>query len=370
MMHFRNILLILALLSAGCSSLSLQKARNEFYSGNLAQADHFLEECKGVSERDHLLCYMDKGIILYHMEAYEKSTQILLKASQFIKEQDQISITEQSSAIMINDMAATYKGEYSERLWVHTFLMMNFLMQYKYDSALVEAKQALEVYDDFPGSLAGDHFTRALIALCFENMNLPDDARIEYEKLEQAMGGDFFMPEPIAPGKGELVLFIAQGHVPAKVSVNAFVPPSIRISIPRYADSSSPVPVTIRSDSSTITRGKIITDMGDVSRKSLNDRAAQYLTRQALRVGVKEALAREVGDKSEFGEIIIRAILFLFEEADTRSWETLPGGLTLVRIILDAGPHDLEITSEYSETVHLNGINIPEGKRVYQSLRF
>jgi hypothetical protein len=85
---------------------------------------------------------------------------------------------------MINDMAATYKGEYCERLWIHTFLMMNFLLQYKYDSALVEAKQALEVFDKYPGSLEGDYFTRALIALCYENMNLWDDVRIEYEKIE------------------------------------------------------------------------------------------------------------------------------------------------------------------------------------------
>ena len=126
---------------------------------------------------------MEKGLILFYQEQYEKSTEALLKASRFIKDQDQVSITEQSSAVVVNDWAITYKGEYSERLWVHTFLMMNYLMQYKYEDALVEAKQALEVYDKYSGSLADDHFTRALIALCYENMNMPDDARIEYEKL-------------------------------------------------------------------------------------------------------------------------------------------------------------------------------------------
>ena len=104
--------------------------------------------------------------------------------------------------------------------------------------------------------------------------------------------------------------------------------------------------------------------------KSLNDRSKQYLTRQALRVGAKEAIAQKVGDDSEFGEVIARTILFLLEEADTRSWGTLPGGLTIVRIILDAGIHDLEISSEYSETARLDGIDIPEGRRVYRSLRF
>jgi hypothetical protein len=370
MMNIRFILFIFIILFAGCSSLSLQRARTEFYSGNFVQADQILKECNEISERTRLLCYAEKGLILHYLEEYEKSTQILLKASQFIQKEDQISISDQSSAIMINDMASTYKGEYCERLWIHTFLMMNFLLLYQYESALVEAKQALEVYNKYPGSLEDDYFTRALIALCFENMNLWDDARIEYEKLTESMGGDYFMPEPITPGKGELVLFIGQGRVPTKVSMDAFVPPSIRISIPRYTDSFMLTPFTIQSDGRIISFEEIITNLGDVAQKSLNDRAAQYLTRQALRVGVKETIAREIGESSEFGEVVARTILFLLEEADTRSWEILPGGLTLIRIVLDTGFHDLEISSEYSETIYLNGIDIPEGRRVYQSLRF
>jgi hypothetical protein len=64
---------------------------------------------------------------------------------------------------MINDLTATYKGEYSERLWVHTYLMINFLLQNRPDSALVEAKQALEIFDEYPDPLEGDLFTRALL---------------------------------------------------------------------------------------------------------------------------------------------------------------------------------------------------------------
>jgi uncharacterized protein len=368
--YLLSFIAVVILLTAGCSSLPLQKARSEFYSGNLNEADYLLEGCKGVSEKDLLLCYMEKGLILHYMEAYEESTEVLLKASQLLKSQDQISVTEQSSAVVINDRVTTYKGEYSERLWVHTFLMMNFLLQYKYEDALVEAKQALELYNKYLDSLSSDHVTRALIALCYENMNLPDDARIEYEKLAKEMGIEKFTPEPIAPGKGELVLFIAQGHAPIKVSSDIVLPPSIRISIPRYEGGSSIRPVAIRSDGMTIDPVKISTDLGQVARKSLDDRSAQYITRQALRVGAKEAIAQEIGEKNEVGEMLARVILFLLEEADTRSWETLPGGLTLVRVTLDSGIHDLEISSATSQIVKLNGIDIPDGRRVYRSLRF
>jgi uncharacterized protein len=370
MSKLRVIFLAFILLSTGCSSLPLQQARTEFYSGNFARADQILDECKGITEKDRLICYMEKGIILYYSDEYEESTQALLEASRFMKSQDQISITEQSSALLINDRVNTYKGEYCERLWVHTFLMMDFLMQYKYEEALVEAKQALEVYDEYPGSLAGDHFTRALIALCFEDMNLPDDARIEYEKIGAAMDSHEFEPGPIASGKGELILFIGQDRIPYKVATEIVIPPSTRLSIPRYTDAPHPGPVEILLDGAPLDPLKISTDLGQVAQSSLKDRSAQYLTRQVLRAGAKEAISREAGERNQLGEVLVRTILFLLEEADTRSWETLPGGLTLVRVTLDAGIHDLEISSEGSKPIYLDGVNIPEGQRVYRSLRF
>ncbi len=370
MVYFRTVLILFILVSAGCAGSTLQTARSQFFSGNLDRADRILDECGGTPEKDRLLCCMEKGVILFDMGAYKESSETLLKASRLMEEKDVVSIKDQSSAVLVNDRVMTYKGEYSERLWVHTFLMMDFLLQYDYESALVEAKQALEVFDEYPGSLADDHFTRALIALCFENMNLPDDARIEYQKLAKSMGSENFAPEPLDRGKGELVLFIGQGRVPVKRAIETFIPPSTRISIPRYADSYSPPPVAVRSKSDENTRLIVTTDLGGVARKSLNDRAAQYITRQALRAGTKEVIARRAGDENFLAEIVVRVILFLFEEADTRSWETLPGGLTLIRIAMDPGVHDLEITSGYSERVHLKGVHITEGKRLFRALRF
>jgi uncharacterized protein len=368
--HVYHILtsVLLILLSTGCANVPLQKARSAYYSGDLLKADELLEGCKGISEKDLLLCYMEKGLILYYQEQYEKSAEVLLKASKFIKDQDQISITEQSSAVVVNDWAITYKGEYSERLWVHTFLMMDYLMQYKYEDALVEAKQALEVYDAHASSLAGDRFTRALIALCYENMNQFDDARIEYEKLS-AKGEEKITTEQLSPGKGELILFVSQGRAPVKYPADIVLPPSTRISVPRFTDEPPSPSVTVHLDGASYDPLIVSTDMGEVDSTSLNDRSAQIITRQAVRVGAKEAISQKVGEKDELAEALVRVFLFLVEEADTRSWETLPNGLTLVRIKLDAGVHDVEISSGGSGTTRLK-VDIPEGKRLYRSIRF
>ncbi len=350
--------------------MPLNKARAQFYSGNLSGAEQALGECSAVPKRDRLLCYMEKGSILYYMKEYEQSTEVLLRASKFIRDEDLVSIKDQATSVMVNDKTATYKGEYSERLWVHTFLMMNFLMQYKYESALVEAKQALEEYGRHPEALEDDHFTRALIALCYENMNQPDDARIEYEKIAESTGEERISPAPIPEGKGELILFVSRGRIPEKISADVVVPPSIRISVPRYASSSAFSPVNVYADGRESDHSDFSVNLGDAAAKSLNKRAAQYLTRQALRAGSKEAIAREVGEESVIGEALARIFLFLLEEADTRSWETLPGDLTLVRIVLDAGVHDINVSSGYSNSVNLSGVDIPEGRRIYREVRF
>lgn len=368
-MRVRYFILLFFFISSGCTGVHLERARTDFYSDNLARADSSLGECIDTPERSRLLCYMEKGIVLHYMKEYKESTRELLKASEFIRDHDQVSIRDQSTSVMINDMTATYKGEYSERLWIHTFLMMNFLLQYRYDSALVEAKQALEVYNEYPESLDNDYYTRALIALCFENMKQPDGARIEYEKLAEGMGREYIRPEPVTARKGELVLFIARGRVPQKVPAEAVIPPSIKISLPRYADFSSYLPVTIKADGTVISADKVETNMGDVARKSLDDRAAQYIARQAVRAGTKETIARNIGKKNEVLEVFARLGLFLLEKADTRSWQTLPGNLTLVRIILDEGSHVLEISSKNSGSLHLE-VDIPGGRRVYKSVRF
>lgn len=366
----RILLTILMILLTGCSSLPLKKARHAFYGGDPSRADLILNDCKKVSPRDQLLCHMEKGLILHDLGAYEKSTGVLLESVRLIKAQDQISIKEQSSAVLLNDNVTIYKGEYCEQLWVHTFLMMNFLLQHKNESALVEAKQALEVFDRYPVSLENDYFTRALIALCYENMNLWDDARIEYDKLSRAMGQKLDMPVLAKPGTGELILFVGQGRIPQKVSTNIILPPSIRISIPRYKTPSEALPLVIRSDGQILAPLTRSTNMGAVAEKALEQRSTAILSRQVLRAGAKEAIAQQFGKENQFLEDAARIILFLLEEADTRSWELLPGRLMLVRIKLDTGVHNLEISSGFSKTISLNDLNITEGTRVYRSLRF
>ncbi|NJL59772.1 MAG: hypothetical protein HC887_09150 [Desulfobacteraceae bacterium] len=69
------------------------------------------------------------------------------------------------------------------------------------------------------------------------------------------------------------------------------------------------------------------------------------MTKEAARVIAKEAMARAFErQNSELLGALFRAVLFISEESDTRSWETLPGALHLIRIPLKPGKYPLKIS--------------------------
>jgi len=364
----KTILVYSIILLAGCSTLPLDKARKSYNSGNLQEAESLLGVCDNTPKRDLLLCYMDKGLILHYLGQYELSSRYLLKASRLMVEQDQVSITDQSSGVLLNDKVTTYKGEYSERLWVHTFLMMNFLLQDNYEGALVEAKLALELYERYQSSLDHDYFTRALAALSYENMNQPDDARIEYDRLAKLTGKEVFKSVFLKSDESELILFIAQDRIPKKVSKDIIVPPGTRISLPVYSEAAPARTIHISQKGQPVNFHILSANWGDISRTSLKNRYAGYIARHALRTGSREMLASAVGGKNEIAEVLIRAIFILMEQADTRSWAILPGTMSIIRILLHPGTHMLTISSGNSgEDID---IQLGPGQRKYRSIRF
>ena len=386
----------LFLLLAGCASSPLKQARSDFYGGRPDQAARTLAELTEFSKRDRLLFLMEKGVILHHTGQYEDSITTLLEAAALIKEQDIISVTEQTGSLVTTEWITEYKGEYAERLMVHTYLMMGFLLTGRPESALVEARQALEVFDRFPKATARDHFTRALIAHCFEI----NGAYIEYRKLAQQMDN----PAPVAdklvylaamlgfsddvekwrqylPGKdpekvqlpgarqgmapmaGELILFVSQGQAPLKVPRNIVLPPTIRFSFATYRErtrSFYPPAVTIASR--TGQPRMVTTNVGGVLKDSLESRLTQILAKETVRVATKEVLAQQIDDP--LIQALVRLAFFAMEEPDTRAWETLPAYMTLFRIPVDTGEHTLNLRISGS-TIRLPPVTVSPNRRFY-----
>lgn len=385
----------LALLVSGCASGKLKQARSDFYSGRLDQASEVLSSPDDVSGRDRLLYYMEKGVILHYSGEYQQSIQILLQATKLMEEQDMINTAQQVESLVTNEWVTAYKGEYAERLLVHTYLMMDYLIVGQYDDALVEGKQALKVYDRYPEACNGDYFTRALIAQCFEAVGEKNDAYIEYKKVAEllpdpapiagklySLGKQLGFDNEVEPYRkyvpdnekdvkpvqdsAEVILFVGQGHAPVKIPQNIVLPPSIRFSFCTYSDGSRYFdPPRIGMSSETGDIDMITTDVGDVLRASLKDRLAQIIIKETARAAAKEIISEKM--KDPLVELLVRVAFLIMEEPDTRCWQTLPAYMTLVCIPAAPGQHQLKVNAYDGQAGYasLPDINVIPGRKYY-----
>jgi len=391
-------LLLMLILVTGCAG-RLNKATELFYADQPEASLEKLEAGDWFGKRNELLFLMERGVVLHQLGRYRESVAILRQAADLVSEFEQLSISDQLGSLVTTDWLLRYKGEYSERLWVHSYLMMNFLLLGEYDSAFVEARQALELYGRYPDALKSDFFTRSLIALCFANVGEDNDAYLVYRRLVEDLpnpapvAADLvaissrlgqidevehfqpYLPGSLPVGDGELVLFVANGRIPEKQPGNVVVPPSIRFSFPRYDDIRTSA-VRVATVPNYPTLPPLSSDLGEVARQSLDERKLAIIVKETARVAAKETISQKVGNEhGQAAEAVVRISLFLLEEPDTRSWQTLPGRLTLVRVPLPAGKHNLRIRLSGagafgSSEIALPGFQLREGQKVFYSLRF
>lgn len=393
------VLALFLFMTGGCAGGQLKDARDAFFiDGDPNAAVQALEE-EHPARLSALLLFMEKGMLLHRAGRFSESIVQLRQASALMGKQDSLSVSQQTASLLINDWMTEYKGEYCERLWVHTYLMIDYLMVNRYEDALVEAKQALKIIDAYPEALSEAYFSLALIGLCYELLDEYDDATIIYERLARSIPD----PEPVrealfrigrlsgiepddsqasiyrtsveghrpfSSAEGEVILFVGIGNGPVKVSGDIVLPPGIRISWPRYENRSTVTDfVGVDAGDRRLSATTVGTDLNRVARISLAKRAKTIIAKEAARVFAKEAIAQQVKKEDDpFASFMIRLILMAMEEADTRSWQTLPARNSLLRLRLEPGVHHLAVNFEGSGIGHridLPPFAIQAGQRAF-----
>jgi len=328
---YSMLLLVCALLVQACStSGALVSARVQFQQGSAVAALQTLEEAS-VSRRDTLLLLMDKALVAQAAEEYEQSIVAFEEAYQLIDELDYVSARDQASSLLTNDWAIRYSGEYSERLWVHTFQMINYLLINQPGSAAVEARRAVKLFDTHKDVLDGDFFTRYLMAISFEAAGQFDSASVEYRKLAALLS------KPISAisssGNRELILIVANGFIAPKLPGDIAVDINARIAFPFYPVVNPTAPdITVSTNGTALEHSRIDTQLLSIARLALAKRGTRVAARQAVRLASKYAIAKNLEAQDELAGQIAQIVFFAIEQADTRSWETLPAHLSLMRV--------------------------------------
>ena len=181
-----------------------------------------------------------------------------------------------------------------------------------------------------------------------------------------------FSPRP--ENTGELILFYESGYVPSKseealtfpilkkddVEDEKFVPTLIgrkgmvyedieleyllRVAIPTI-DSHRPLFSGIEVAVGAVkASGVLVEDVENTAIETFNAQRTGILLRTLLRAVGKYLLYREANKQHEALGILVNLAGVVSEQADTRSWQTLPNQIFMVRMPLPAGTHTLNLS--------------------------
>lgn len=255
MLRFRKILYAFAvsLFFAGCASV---RTNNEFYmpvtkdliNGDYAAAGLKIEQAEkdGIyAEKDRVLLYLDRGIILHYKEKFAESNAEFDKAEKAMEELYTKSVSKAVGSMLLNDNALDYSGEVYENLYVNIFKGLNYLSLKKYDDAYVEVnrvnnklKELRHYYDDLTAKMNDtddlkikmkpkelDYLDNVLSHyisyLIYRGEGRYDDCRISLKKLNDAWNT---YPDVYYFRKPEFIDSVASGNE-SLLNVMAFIGP-------------------------------------------------------------------------------------------------------------------------------------------------
>jgi uncharacterized protein len=146
----------------------------------------------------------------------------------------------------------------------------------------------------------------------------------------------------------------------------------VSIAFPIYMEKWSPqIPLRILNNSELIGSTEPICDVRALAVKALKEKAPVIATRQIIRAVAKGVAAAEA--RKKMGELgLFTAIIWnlVSENADLRSWLTLPANAQILRTTLPAGRYQLALQHPMAAGPTYADVNITaDGKTVLQVIR-
>jgi len=139
-------LILIAALFTSCSKdyrKIISGPEKEFYRGNYKKAANMLKPFADKKDINQLLYMMEAGYMFHAAGDYKTSNSILLKAAGIARIKP-VSVTKQVKSLLTSDRSTNYRGEDFEKVLIHMYAGLNFLMLKNYESARVEFKAVNE----------------------------------------------------------------------------------------------------------------------------------------------------------------------------------------------------------------------------------
>ncbi|WP_233587891.1 COG3014 family protein [Corallococcus sp. CA049B] len=390
-----GLLFVLALSAlgsgTGCASDYVARtasARSAYQSSDYPRALRELDgEQKEAPERDQLLLLLDKGMVLHAAGQWEESTKVLAQADDLSAQLDITSVSEEAGILLSNERRRAYRGEDFEKLMISVLQALNYAELGRDEDALVEVRRVNERIEKMITEEKKPYeqlaIARYLGGVLYEDQREWDSAFIDYMKayeLEPRLGG---LVEPllrlakktgrddayamlsqkfpdvardaVGPGEGQLVVVVEAGLAPQKERASRdYGDSGDLIEVPVYRDRGGTPPVRV-SVQGQAQAAVTVTSLSRVAQVHLNDRIGRMLAKQLAGAVAKAGVAAGVGALTKSKELGVLTFLVLNagNQADLRSWLSLPAEFQVARFRLPPGKHTVQVDAPGRPTTHL-----------------
>ena len=388
---------LLSLSLTGCMGLGSKAAsmQAELAAGRVGNALAIAENEN--SSEDEVLASLNKGMLRRMKGDYQGSNRIFEVAKKNIEELYGVSVTEQAGALIVNDTLRSFSGDRYEQVLLHAYMAMNYIKLDDFDSARIEMKQAEVKMMEWGEEPEDDPFVRYLSGMIYEVLGEKDQAVIsyrqakdvykstsqkqtfgvptvlkkdllrtladegfddEYRVLKKELKMKNFKPKALAKGFGELIVILNSGLAPVRkeVSISAVtneVTDTVKIALPSYPDPQQRFSARLGTNHKLVANLELVENIDGLARAALNNDLPIITTRAIARAVVKHKTQSKVEDKGgALAGFLATVVNVASEQADTRSWITLPQTIQMARVKLPIGMNNINIDI-YSATGRL-----------------
>ena len=413
------------LLLAGCASAPSYKvldgmlARGEFDKA-VAKVEN---QSKAYSSRSKLIYAMDRLMTAHLAGRYDESAEWAQKAHVLIEELYTISLSGEALTWLVNDGNQDYRGEHFEQIMVHLFGLLNYAAQGNPEEALVESRRAELKFKErerrfgSTGRYNEDALMRWTSALMYEAQGELHDALLDYRKSLDAyksypaafgvntprqavadvlrladklkendilkqVKGDF--PEVETPAwdknSADVIVLVYDGQLPSKVSMHWDVPVSgkgyaqyFSVAYPAFQKGKSVLKgARVISAQGTETPLEIFGNLEAIAVADLEDRMLGIKTKAIARGLAKFQAAKAIQENQDsdgkklLAALVTNVFTLATEQADTRSWHTLPGRIWAAKLKVEPGLQDIQLEIQLKDgksiTKAFDGVEAIKGK--------
>ncbi|NKF51316.1 hypothetical protein G3R49_12190 [Shewanella sp. WXL01] len=399
-------------------SYPLQIAPYKAQLSNDQASSQLAELAENIDTNDGLLYAQESGRIAQIYGDFESSKTYYERAISAYRDFDDRATISASdvgataSSIILNDNAIPYRGPGYERIMLHQYQALNYLLMGDPQGALVEVRRSNQLqaseqsrYQKSQDSVkamangtvnaemkklsrasgtvtssflnAYSYYTTGLL---HELLGEPNDAFIDYRKAAQISPDNQFLQQDLVrlakqmsmpqydefkkrwgeaklpkAGQGQVIFMVERGFAPVKDSLT--VPFTIdgnfqTASIPTYKPRSAPTSKTAISGLGTVLRADTIANIDALAYNALKEELPAILLRQAARVAAKAEMnaranpdGKRYNQTSDAGAIAMQIFNVISEQADRRSWLTLPQQAQIARQFVDAGEYQVQVAN-------------------------